>query len=92
VTPELPLYSRLDWHRRPKATPSGIVDKLNGETNSALADPKFKLRLAETGELIFANSPAEFRKFVVEEVKKWAKVIRSANIKPQKIGKISLLD
>jgi tripartite-type tricarboxylate transporter receptor subunit TctC len=51
------------------------VDKLNGQTNSALADPKFKARLAETGKLIFANSPAEFRKFIVEEVKKWAKVI-----------------
>jgi hypothetical protein len=80
----------LDWHRRPKATPSGIVDKLNGETNSALADPKFSL--AETGELIFVNSPAEFRKFIVEEIKKWAKVIPMPNIKPAKIGAISLLD
>jgi len=31
----------------------------------------------------FANPPAEFGKFIVEYTKKWAKVIRAANIKPE---------
>jgi hypothetical protein len=37
----------------------------------------------KTGGLAFANSPAEFRKFIAEEVDKWGMVIRTANIKPE---------
>jgi tripartite-type tricarboxylate transporter receptor subunit TctC len=31
----------------------------------------------------FASSPAELRKFIADDVEKWAKVFRAANIKPQ---------
>jgi tripartite-type tricarboxylate transporter receptor subunit TctC len=81
----VPGYEASGWIGigAPKNTPSGIVEKLNREVNSALADPNFKARIVETGGLIFANSPAEFRKFVDDEIEKWAKVIRTANIKPE---------
>ena len=81
----VPGYEASGWIGigAPKNTPSGIVEKLNREVNSALADPNFKVRIVETGGLIFANSPAEFRRFVDDEVEKWAKVIRTANIKPE---------
>jgi tripartite-type tricarboxylate transporter receptor subunit TctC len=67
----------------PKNTPSEIVDKLNAEINAALAGPKMKARLAELGGMPFATSPDVFAKFVADDTAKWAKVIRSANIKPQ---------
>jgi tripartite-type tricarboxylate transporter receptor subunit TctC len=81
----VPGYEASGWIGigAPKNTPSGIVEKLNREVSSALADPNFKARIVETGGLIFANSPAEFRKFVDDEIDKWAKVIRTANIKPE---------
>jgi tripartite-type tricarboxylate transporter receptor subunit TctC len=81
----VPGYDASGWIGigAPKNTPSGIVEKLNREVNSALADPNFKARIVETGGLIFANSPAEFRRFVDDEIDKWAKVIRTANIKPE---------
>jgi tripartite-type tricarboxylate transporter receptor subunit TctC len=66
----------------PKDTPPEIVEKLNKEINSALADPKIKARLAEVGGTAFVISPAEFGKFIADETDKWAKVIRAANIKP----------
>jgi tripartite-type tricarboxylate transporter receptor subunit TctC len=31
---------------------------------------------------VFVGSPAEFGKFIAEETEKWAKVVRTANIKP----------
>jgi tripartite-type tricarboxylate transporter receptor subunit TctC len=67
----------------PKDTPPDIIDRLDGEINAALADPKFKARLTELGTLVHASSPADFRKFIAAETEKWAKVIRAANIKAE---------
>ena len=40
-------------------------------------------RLVDLGGTPNVGSPADFRKFIAEEVDKWGKVIRAANIKPQ---------
>jgi tripartite-type tricarboxylate transporter receptor subunit TctC len=65
----------------PKNTPPEIVEMLNREINTALADPKMKARFADLGSTVFPTSPAEFGKFIADETKKWAKVIKAANIK-----------
>ena len=67
----------------PKNTPAAIVDKLNREINAGLADPKMKARLADLGGTVLGGSPAEFGKLIADETEKWAKVIKSANIKPE---------
>jgi len=67
----------------PKNTPREIVDKLNREINAGLADPSVKSQLAGLSYTLFASSSAEFGKFMADEIQKWAKVIRAANIKPQ---------
>ena len=67
----------------PKNTPTEIVDKLNKEVNAALADPKMKARLADLGGAVLPGSPADFAKLIAEEIEKWGKVIRAANIKPE---------
>jgi tripartite-type tricarboxylate transporter receptor subunit TctC len=51
--------------------------------NAALADPKLRARLTELGTLVHAGSPADFGKFIADETEKWAKVIRTANIKAE---------
>jgi tripartite-type tricarboxylate transporter receptor subunit TctC len=81
----VPGYEASGWIGvgAPKNRPAEIVEKLNQEVGAALADPNFKTRLAETGGLVFANSPAEFRKFIAQEVDKWGKVNHTANIKPE---------
>ena len=67
----------------PNTTPTEIVDKLNREINAALADPAMKTRLADLGGIVIAGSPADFGKLIAVETDKWAKVIRTGNIKPQ---------
>jgi tripartite-type tricarboxylate transporter receptor subunit TctC len=52
-------------------------------SNAGLADPKRKARLADLGLIVLAGSPADFRKFIVAETDKWAKVIKLAGIKPE---------
>ena len=67
----------------PRNTPTDIIEKLNKEINAALADPKIKARLADLGATPFGGSPTEFGKHIAAETEKWAKVIRSANIKAE---------
>ena len=66
----------------PKSTPPEIVATLNKEINAALADPKFKARLAELDGTVLGGSPADFGKLIAEETEKWGKVVKFANIKP----------
>jgi tripartite-type tricarboxylate transporter receptor subunit TctC len=66
----------------PKNTPIAVIDKLNKEINAALADSKFKSRLADLIAPVLAGSPADFGKLIADDTEKWAKVIRATNIKP----------
>jgi tripartite-type tricarboxylate transporter receptor subunit TctC len=67
----------------PKGTPPGIVDLLNREINAGLADPKLSARLTDLGGMMLPGSSTDFGKLIADETDKWAKVIRSANIKSQ---------
>ena len=66
----------------PKSTPPDIVDRLNRAINAAFADPGMKARLADTGGIVLAGSPAEFGKLLAEETEKWAKVVKFSGTKP----------
>ena len=81
----VPGYEASAWYglAAPKGTAAGIVDRLNGETNAALADPTIKARLAEFGGAILAGSPADFGSLIAAETEKWGKVVRFAGLKPE---------
>ena len=80
----LPGYEATTWYGVgvPRNTPAEIVEQLNKEVNAALADPKMKVRLADLG-VALPGSPAHFGKLIADETEKWAKVIKSAGIKPE---------
>jgi tripartite-type tricarboxylate transporter receptor subunit TctC len=67
----------------PKKTPQDIIDKLNRETNAAVADAIFEARLADLGGEGIKGSPAEFTELIAAETDKWSKVIKFAGIAPQ---------
>jgi tripartite-type tricarboxylate transporter receptor subunit TctC len=67
----------------PRNTPPVIVDKINKESNAALADPAIKARFAELGVTALPGSPADFGKVIADETEKWANVIKFAGIKPE---------
>jgi tripartite-type tricarboxylate transporter receptor subunit TctC len=92
VLPDLPTmgefvpgYDASVWFGigAPRTTPAEIVDRLNGEINAVLADPKVKARFAEFDGVALALSPNEFGKLIADETAKWGKVVTFAGIKPE---------
>jgi tripartite-type tricarboxylate transporter receptor subunit TctC len=81
----VPGYEATAWFGigAPRNTPSEIVEKLNGEINAGLVDPKIKERLADLGGEPMPMSSADFAKFIAEETEKWGKVVRAAGIKAE---------
>jgi len=84
ISDSVPGYEASTWNGvgAPRATPREIVERLNREINAGLADSKVRARLADLGSVPNPLSPAEFEKILAEDTDKWAKVIRTANIKP----------
>jgi tripartite-type tricarboxylate transporter receptor subunit TctC len=81
----VPGYEASGWSGigSPKSTPTEVIDKLNREINTALADPKFKAQVADLGSPALAGSPADFGKLIADETEKWGNVIRALNIKAE---------
>jgi tripartite-type tricarboxylate transporter receptor subunit TctC len=80
----VPGYEVFVWDAigAPAHTPPDIIDTLNKNINAALADPAMKARFEDLGAEPMIMTAAEFGKFMADEVKKWGKVVRDANIKP----------
>jgi tripartite-type tricarboxylate transporter receptor subunit TctC len=79
----LPGYEATDWKGIgvPKKTPPEIIDKLNKEINAGLADPKLRARFAELGSPVLPGSPTDFGTLIVDNIEKWAKVVKFAGLK-----------
>jgi tripartite-type tricarboxylate transporter receptor subunit TctC len=79
----LPGYEASAWWGigAPRETPAEIIDTLNKEIHSGVADPNLKARLVALGATELSLSPAEFGNLIANETEKWGKVIRTAGIK-----------
>jgi len=67
----------------PRGTPAEIIDRLNKDTNAALADPAVKVKLAGLGVVPSPQTSAQFGKLLADETAKWGAVIKSAGIKAE---------
>jgi tripartite-type tricarboxylate transporter receptor subunit TctC len=76
-------YEASDWFglAAPKNTSAEVVEKLNNNISSVLADAKFDARVTELGGLVIPGSSADFGKLIAEETEKWGKVVKFAGLK-----------
>jgi tripartite-type tricarboxylate transporter receptor subunit TctC len=81
----IPGYEATVWFGigAPNNTPVERIEKLNREINAGLVDPKIKKRLTDLGALPMPMTSTEFGQLLTVETERWAKVVRSANIKPE---------
>ncbi|MBX3585556.1 MAG: tripartite tricarboxylate transporter substrate binding protein [Ramlibacter sp.] len=64
----------------PAGTPADIIKRLNTETNAAIADPEVRKKADAVGLQLRGGSAADFSAFIKSETRKWAQVIKAANI------------
>jgi tripartite-type tricarboxylate transporter receptor subunit TctC len=62
-------------------TPRPLIDRLNADFRKLLAQPDVKKRMEDFGITVVGNSPEEFGKFIKDEIERWTKVAKTANIK-----------
>ncbi|MDB5966888.1 MAG: hypothetical protein JWQ72_3388 [Polaromonas sp.] len=79
----LPGYEATIWLglMAPKGTPKAIVDKLNETVSKIASQPDVKALWAKQGAAPLVMTPEAFDKYTRDDITKWAKVIKSANIK-----------
>jgi tripartite-type tricarboxylate transporter receptor subunit TctC len=79
----VPGYAASGWYGicAPTGTPDEIIEKLNAAITACVTDPNLKSRLLDLGVEPTPMSVEEFRKFVADEIAKYAKVIQFAGIK-----------
>ena len=91
VTPNLPTvaeagvpgYEATIWLgvMAPAGTPKTIVDKLNSEIQKVIALPEVKEAWAKQGAFPMHMTPAEFTKYMAQDIEKWAKVVKLSGAK-----------
>ena len=67
----------------PAGVPRAIVDKLHAEIVKAMRSPEVLDRLTAEGAEVVASTPQEFTARIRGDVDKWAKVIRTAGMRPE---------
>jgi len=78
----VPGYDVRSWAgwMLPAGTPQHIVERLQAETQKALALPTVKTRLEEMGGEARGSTPQEMSAMVGAELQKWTKVVADAKI------------
>lgn len=80
----LPGYEYVSWYGvlAQAATPKDIIAKLNAELLKVIRNPDVREKLSAEGGEVVGGTPEEFGAYIREELKRWAKIIKEANIRP----------
>mgnify|MGYP003585322262 CR=1 FL=1 len=78
----LPSVVGYGWYGMlaPAGTPASIVERLNAGINAAVGDVEVRRKAEAVGLQLRGGTAAEFSAFIASEARKWAQVIKSANI------------
>jgi tripartite-type tricarboxylate transporter receptor subunit TctC len=79
-----PGFEATSWFAlmAPAGTPQPILDKVRTQSLKVLADPEMQKKFAALGLDIVGSTPEQTRAAIANDIPKWGKVIKDANIKP----------
>ena len=79
----VPGFSSVGWYGiiAPAKTPDAVIEKLHQTLTKTLESADVRQRLIAMGNEPVGTGPKEFDAFIKEEIPRWSKVIRAANIK-----------
>ncbi len=83
IAETLPGFEASAWNGigAPTGTPAGVIDKLSTNIVAGLADPQLKARINDLGGDTEPMPSAQFKRFIVDETGKWAKVVKFSGAK-----------
>jgi tripartite-type tricarboxylate transporter receptor subunit TctC len=83
VSDTLPGFEAYEWNGVfvPYGTPQPIVTALNHAVNQAIASPVVKERFENLNIESPPTTPDQFRAFIKDQMQRWGKVVKEANIK-----------
>jgi tripartite-type tricarboxylate transporter receptor subunit TctC len=67
----------------PAKTPRAIVSRLNEDLNKVLMTPQVQQAFARYSAEIIATTPAASQAYIRDEIEKWRRVVKAANIKEE---------
>ena len=67
----------------PAGTPKPILQKMQADTARALNAPDVQQRAQDFGMQIVASKPEEFDAFIASEMRRWARIVKDANIEQE---------
>jgi tripartite-type tricarboxylate transporter receptor subunit TctC len=78
----VPGYDVTAWQALfvPAKTPPEVVRKISADTNTALANPAIRDKLAETGYAAGGSSPEELGTLLKSEIVRWSALVKSVGI------------
>ncbi|HXD39726.1 MAG TPA: tripartite tricarboxylate transporter substrate binding protein [Ramlibacter sp.] len=81
----VPNYEATIWLGllAPKGTPKAIVDRLNEAVSKIAGQAAVRQEWGKQGATPMVMTPADFEKYIQDDIAKWARVIKSANIKAE---------
>lgn len=81
----LPGFESSNWFgiSGPAHTPKAVVDRVNTEINKIVKDPAIRERFHTLGFETTGGTPQDLASIMQSEARKWSKVIREANVKPE---------
>jgi tripartite-type tricarboxylate transporter receptor subunit TctC len=82
IAETLPGFEAVAWYGivAPPKTPKDIVEKINTDVNEALRQPALQEQFKKLSAVTFGGPADKASAYMREEIERWAKVIRSANI------------
>lgn len=83
VAETFPGFDATSWigFLAPAGTPKPVMDRLSKEMVRILKSPKVRKQLEDIQFEVIASSPQEFAAWIKEDTVRWAKVIKTADIK-----------
>jgi tripartite-type tricarboxylate transporter receptor subunit TctC len=83
IADTLPGFELVTWYAifAPTGTPAAIVNRLNADTAKVLKDVDIVKRFSEQGLEPAVMTPAELKRYTENDVNRWARLIKAANIK-----------
>ena len=74
----VPGYEATIWLGlvAPKGTPPAIVNRLNTEITKIVSQPQTQAEWAKQGAVPMTMTPAAFRKFLDDDIVKWARIVK----------------